>query len=50
MTGAGWCIMLISVIGMTSLFAWCIRKVLTVPDASEHVHSPSDIDPHDQEK
>jgi len=48
-TIAGWIIMLISVIGMTSLFFWCIRKVLTTPEASEHVHSPADIDPHDQE-
>ncbi len=48
MTAAGWTIMLISVIGMTSLFAWCIRKVLTLPEASEHIHSQSDIDPDDQ--
>lgn len=50
MTIAGWSIMLISVIGMTSLFAWCIRKVLTDPEASEHIHSQVDIDPHDQDK
>lgn len=49
MTIIGWAIMLISVIGMTTLFAWCIRKVLSLPDASEHIHSQSDIDPHDQE-
>ena len=49
MSAIGWVIMLVSVIGMTSLFFWCIRKVLTLPDASEHIHSQSDIDPHDQE-
>ncbi len=49
MNAAGWIIMLTSVVGMTALFAWCIRKVLTVPGASEHIHSQSDIDPHDQE-
>lgn len=49
MSTAGWIIMLLSVGGMTSLFCWCIRKVLTVPEASEHIHSQSDIDPHDQE-
>ncbi|MBN2163194.1 MAG: hypothetical protein JXR25_06670 [Pontiellaceae bacterium] len=49
MTPAGWIIMIVSVFGMTGLFAWCIRKVLTIPEAAEHLHSQSDIDPHDQE-
>jgi hypothetical protein len=49
MSAAGWIIMLASVLGMTTLFFWCIRKVLSLPEASEHIHSQSDIDPHDQE-
>lgn len=49
MSIAGWIIMLSSVVGMTFLFCWCIYKVLTIPDASEHIHSQSDIDPKDQE-
>ena len=49
MSAAGWIIMLASVIGMTALFAWCIWRVLSLPDAGEHIHSQSDLDPHDQE-
>ena len=49
MSLAGWIIMLVSVLGMTFLFYWCIRKVLTLPEATDHLHSQSDIDPHDQE-
>lgn len=44
----GWIIMLTSVIGMTVLFSWCIFKVLTHQDPSDQIHSPADIDPHDQ--
>lgn len=49
MSVAGWIIMFVSVFGMTLLFFWCIRKVLTLPDGTEHIHSQSDIDPHDKE-
>ena len=49
MNAAGWIIMSISVVGMTSLFFWCIHKVLTLPDGTDHIHSQSDIDPHDEE-
>ena len=49
MTVVGWIIMIVSVLGMTSLFCWCIFKVLTLPGASGHIHSQSDIDPRDQE-
>ena len=47
MTPTGWIIMLTSVIGMTSLFSWCIYKVLTHDDAFDQIHSPADIDPED---
>jgi len=49
MTPAGWIIMVFSVCGMTGLFIWCIRKVLRLPEGTKHIHSQSDIDPHDQE-
>ena len=38
MTAGGWIIMLISVGGVSGLFAWCIYKVLTTPGETEHVH------------
>jgi putative flippase GtrA len=38
MTALGWLIMFISVGTVTALLAWCIYKVLTIPDETEHVH------------
>lgn len=38
MNTGGWIILLISVGGVTSLFVWCIWKVLTTPGESEHIH------------
>ncbi len=49
MSPAGWIIMIVSVLGMSTLFFWCIRKVLTLPEGTEHLHSQADIDPQDQE-
>lgn len=49
MSPTGWIIMLTSVFGMTALFSWCIFKVLNHKDASDQIHSPADIDPHDQD-
>ena len=49
MSAFGWIIMVVSVCGMTGLFCWCIRKVLTLPEGTEHIHSQSDIDPHDKD-
>jgi hypothetical protein len=48
MSPTGWIIMLASVLGMTTLFFWCIYKVVTHSDAREQLHSPADIDPQDQ--
>ena len=50
MSIAGWFIMTFSVLGMSILFVWCIYKVLTLPEADEHIHSQSDITPNDQIK
>lgn len=38
MTTLGWLIMFISVGLVTGLFAWCIYKVLTIPEETQHIH------------
>ena len=38
MTALGWLIMFLSVGTVTALLAWCIYKVLTIPDETEHIH------------
>jgi hypothetical protein len=47
MTIAGWIIMLLSVGGVTVLFAWCLYRVLTAPPADELPESkpPTDTFP-----
>ncbi len=50
MTTGGWIIMIVAVAGMTGLLAWCVYKVVSTPGSSEHIHAPSDIDPHDSEQ
>jgi len=49
MTSGGWMVMVLSVVGMTSLLAWCVYKVLSTPGSTEHLHSQVDIDTHDSE-
>lgn len=39
MTTSGFIVMLISVGTVTVLFGWCIWKVLTTPNESEHLHA-----------
>lgn len=38
MTLGGWIIMLLSTGGVTSLFFWCLWKVLAVPGETEKIH------------
>lgn len=38
MNAGGWIIMLVSVGSVTSLFLWCIWKVLTTPGEEKHLH------------
>jgi putative flippase GtrA len=38
MTAMGWLIMFISVGTVTTLLVWCIYKVLTTPEETEHIH------------
>ena len=47
MTFGGWIVMLVSVGAVTGLIGWCIYKVLATPTATEHLHSPADIETPD---
>ncbi len=38
MTIGGWIILIISVGTVVILFTWCIYKVLSIPDETEHLH------------
>jgi len=49
MTLGGWLIMFLSVGGTTGLLAWCIYRVLNAPEATQKLHSQSDIDTQDVE-
>ena len=49
MTLGGWIVMIVAVGGVVGFFAWCMTKVLTTRESSEHIHSPVDIDPGDRE-
>lgn len=48
MSPAGWITMLAAIGGATTLFAWCLWKVLRTPGATEHIHAPPEIEPPDQ--
>ena len=48
MTASGLILMLIALGGMTGLLTWCIYKVITTPDSTQHLHSPLDIDAGDK--
>lgn len=43
MTTAGWIIMITSITTVTTLFVWCIYKVLSTPGEAEHLRG---IDQH----
>lgn len=49
MSGAGWIIMTLAIGGMTALLAWCIYKVLSTPEAPQHLRSPQEIDTRDRD-
>ena len=48
MTYGGWIIMLVSTLSVSSLFIWCIWKVLTTKGEDEHIHG-FEIDTPDKE-
>ena len=43
----GWVLMIGSVGAVVTVFAWCLAKVLTTPEATRHIHSQSDIETPD---
>lgn len=44
----GWIIMGLSTGGVTILFLWCIYKILSTPEESEHLHGfEGDTGDHD---
>lgn len=45
MTPGGWIIMLLSVGGVVALFVWCVYKVLTTPEETEHLHGFETLPP-----
>jgi hypothetical protein len=38
MTPLGWLIMAVSVGGVTTLFGWCIYRVVATPGSTDHLH------------
>lgn len=38
MTNSGWIIMFLSVGSVSALLAWCVVKVFTTPEETEHIH------------
>ncbi|MGC1481425.1 MAG: hypothetical protein WA771_13055 [Chthoniobacterales bacterium] len=48
MTLGGWIVMLISVSAVTTLFVWCIWKVLTTPGETERIHGTEFHPPDDE--
>jgi hypothetical protein len=38
MTSSGWLIMILSVGSVTLLLTWCVIKVFTTPEETEHIH------------
>ena len=49
MTPGGWVIMGLSVGFVTGLLAWCIRRVVSNPQATKKFHSQVDIDTRDKD-
>ena len=38
MTIGGWIMLIASIGSVTGLFIWCIYKVLSIPEETEHIH------------
>ncbi|MFW6059680.1 MAG: hypothetical protein ACODAQ_05830 [Phycisphaeraceae bacterium] len=50
LTPGGWIMMVLAVGGMSVFLAWCVYKVVSTPQATEHLHSQADIHPPDEGK
>ncbi len=49
MTVGGWLVLIFSVGSVTSLFGWCVYKVLTTPKETDKVHG-FDLHPPDADR
>jgi hypothetical protein len=49
MTPAGWLIMILSVGSVSILLTWCIFKVLTTPEETDHIHGFEQETPDSQQ-
>jgi len=49
MNAGGWVIMIVAVGSVVAFFSWCMIKVITTRESTDHIHSPVDIDTRDQE-
>ncbi|HMP72128.1 MAG TPA: hypothetical protein PKE55_02590 [Kiritimatiellia bacterium] len=47
MTLGGWIVMIGSVGFVTGLLTWCVYKVVTIPEATKHIHGQLDVDTRD---
>jgi flagellar biogenesis protein FliO len=47
MTPLGWTFMFMSIGFVLGLVLFCFYRVLTKPNAANHMHAPLDIDTHD---
>lgn len=47
MTLGGWMTMILSVGFVTGLLGWCVWRVLREPGATQHLHTPADIETED---
>ena len=45
MNAGGWILMIVSVGGVITFFSWCLTKVLTTPQSTEHLHSQTEQTP-----
>lgn len=50
MTIGGWIMLILSVGAVTALFAWCLYKVLTIPEETEHIHGFDEPTPDMEER
>ncbi len=49
MTAAGWLVMILSVGTVCGLFAWCMWKVMSTPNETEHMKGIQDHTPDVEE-
>ncbi|QYY37529.1 hypothetical protein [Ruficoccus sp. ZRK36] len=49
MTPSGWIVMILSVGAVCCLFAWCMWKVMSTPNETEHMKGIQDHTPDEQE-